>query len=114
MSELQPEMLTDEQISFQIISHSGQARSHILESLRRYREGDVEGCRTLVSEASEMISKAHAVHFHLIQKDAQGEGRPLTLLLMHAEDHLMSTQTMRDLVQELIEIFEKGRKGGAD
>jgi len=42
----------------------------------------------------------------MIQKEAGGEKTPFSLLLMHAEDHLMSTLTMKELVKEMLEIFK--------
>ncbi|KMM54398.1 PTS dihydroxyacetone transporter, partial [Bacillus glycinifermentans] len=40
--------LTHEQICFQLILHSGNARSKIIQSLREYREGSIEKAEELL------------------------------------------------------------------
>ncbi|MBD3108279.1 PTS lactose/cellobiose transporter subunit IIA [Bacillus sp. AGMB 02131] len=106
MEKLQLENLTDEQISFQIILHSGNARSKVIQALRVYREGRVEEAEALIQQAEEDLSVSHDIHFQMVQKEACGEASQFSLLLMHSEDHLMSTLTMKELVKELLEIFK--------
>ncbi|MEG7381931.1 PTS lactose/cellobiose transporter subunit IIA [Bacillus subtilis] len=98
--------LTDEQISFQLILHSGNARSCIIQSLRAYKEGNKEEADALIAKAERDLSAAHDIHFQMIQKESGGEAADFSLLLMHAEDHLMSTLTMKELVKELLELFQ--------
>jgi cellobiose PTS system EIIA component len=106
MEKIQIENLTGEQVSFQLILHSGNARSKIIQSLRVYREGNVEEAESLVAEAEQDLSIAHDIHFQMVQKESSGEKTEFGLLLMHSEDHLMSTLTMKELVKELLELFK--------
>ncbi|KXG08455.1 Oligo-beta-mannoside-specific phosphotransferase enzyme IIA component [Anoxybacillus sp. P3H1B] len=101
------EGLTAEQINFQLILHSGNARSKIIESLRQYRQGHTEEAERLVNEAEKDLSVAHSIHFQMIQEEANGKSASFSLLMMHAEDHLMSTLTMKELVKELIQLFKE-------
>ncbi|OYD09032.1 PTS lactose/cellobiose transporter subunit IIA [Paludifilum halophilum] len=107
MEKLKLENLTTEQINFQLISHSGNARSKIIQSLREYREGNTAESENLLAKAEEDLQGAHDIHFQMVQKEASGEKTDISLLLMHAEDHLMSTVTMKELVREMLEIFKK-------
>ncbi|KUR59864.1 PTS lactose/cellobiose transporter subunit IIA [Bacillus sp. AM 13(2015)] len=100
------EGLTEEQVSFQLILHSGNARSKLLEALKQYREDLEEQAFGLMKEAEEDLRHAHDIHFQLVQKEAGGETTSFSLLLMHAEDHLMSTITIKELVGELLPIFQ--------
>lgn len=104
--EINLEELTSEQINFQLILHSGNARSKVIQSLREYREGNVDEAENLLSQAEEDLNHAHGIHFKMVQKEAQGEKVEFSMLFMHAEDHLMSTLTMKELVIELLEIFK--------
>jgi cellobiose PTS system EIIA component len=106
MEKVQIENLTGEQISFQLILHSGNARSKIIQALRAYREGNVAESETLLAQAEHDLGTAHDVHFQMVQKESSGEKTEFSLLLMHSEDHLMSTLTMKELVKELLEIFK--------
>jgi cellobiose PTS system EIIA component len=106
MEKIQLENLTNEQISFQLILHSGNARSKVMQALREYREGNVSESDSLIVQAEQDLSVAHDIHFQLVQQEAKGEKTEFSLLLMHSEDHLMSTLTMKELVKELLEIFK--------
>ncbi|MDR0125134.1 MULTISPECIES: PTS lactose/cellobiose transporter subunit IIA [Bacillus] len=102
--------LTEEQISFQLILHSGNARSKIIQSLKVFRNNQTEEAFELFKQAEDDLSQAHEIHFQMIQKEAGGEKTNFSLLLMHAEDHLMSTMTMKELVGELLLIFQSMKK----
>ncbi|MED2941272.1 PTS lactose/cellobiose transporter subunit IIA [Bacillus swezeyi] len=99
--------LTGEQVCFQLILHSGNARSKVIQSLREYRAGSVQKAEELLVQAEEDLRQSHDIHFQMIQKEAGGEKNDFSLLLMHAEDHLMSTLTMKELVCELLGIFKE-------
>jgi cellobiose PTS system EIIA component len=108
MSELKLEELTEEQVCFQMILHSGNARSKVLQALRLYREGDIEKVNDMLTDAEEDLSLVHKVHFQLVQQEAAGQQRQeLSLLFLHAEDHFMSTLTMKEMVKEMIPIFQE-------
>jgi PTS system cellobiose-specific IIA component len=107
MEKIDLDTLTSEQINFMLILHSGNARSKIIQSLREYREGNVEEADNLLVQAEEDLRVSHEIHFKMIQQEASGEKVEFALLLMHAEDHLMSTITMKELVKELLEIFKQ-------
>ncbi len=106
MEQMKITNLTDEQISFQLILHSGNARSSIIQSLRAYKEGNKEEADALIAKAEQDLSAAHDIHFQMIQKESGGEEAAFSLLLMHAEDHLMSILTMKELVKELLDLFK--------
>ncbi|BAB07639.1 PTS lactose/cellobiose transporter subunit IIA [Halalkalibacterium halodurans] len=106
MEAIDFDQLSSDQIPFMIILHSGNGRSKILQALREYREGKEAEANDLLVEAEKDLNVAHEIHFKLVQQEATGEKTELSLLLMHAEDHLMSTLTMKDLVKELLEIFK--------
>ncbi|SFQ86290.1 PTS system, cellobiose-specific IIA component [Priestia endophytica DSM 13796] len=106
MTKLELDKLTEEQINFQLILHSGTARSKIIQSLREYREGNVESSNRLLQEAENDLQIAHDVHFQMIKREANGLKTEFSLLLLHGEDHLMSTLTMKELVREMLELFK--------
>ncbi|MCY8317143.1 PTS lactose/cellobiose transporter subunit IIA [Bacillus vallismortis] len=106
MEQIKITDLTDEQISCQLILHSGNARSSIIQSLRAYKEGNKEEADALITKADQDLSAAHDIHFQMIQKESGGDAAAFSLLLMHAEDHLMSTLTMKELVKELLDLFQ--------
>ena len=50
--------------------------------------------------------EGHRAHASLIQKEAEGEQTAFSLLLMHAEDQLMTTETLKIITEEFIDIYQ--------
>ncbi|GJM75775.1 PTS mannose transporter subunit IIA [Paenibacillus macerans] len=92
-----------EQTVMQIIASSGEARSLSLKAVRIAREGKLEEAEELVKQAKEKLKDAHKVQTKLIQAEGRGEKAEVTMLMIHAQDHLMNALTVRELIVELIE-----------
>ncbi|ADD01614.1 phosphotransferase system PTS lactose/cellobiose-specific IIA subunit [Thermoanaerobacter italicus Ab9] len=95
-----------EQIVFTIISHAGNARSNSFEALKYAREGNFEEAKKCLDKASEELLEAHHVQTDMIHKEAQGEKQEVTLLLVHAEDHLMNAILAKELITEMIDLYK--------
>ncbi|WP_040978585.1 PTS lactose/cellobiose transporter subunit IIA [Oceanobacillus jeddahense] len=100
-----------ESICMQIISNAGTARSLILEALQEARQGNFLKGEKKMNEANTFFVDAHQIHGQLIQKEAQGEGAPFSLLFMHAEDQLMNTETIKYLSKEMFFMYKKMQEG---
>ncbi|AGX42006.1 PTS lactose/cellobiose transporter subunit IIA [Clostridium saccharobutylicum] len=99
-----------ELIAFEIISNVGMAKSLALEALRDVREGKYDEAEKKMSEASDYIVKGHHAHASLIQKEAAGEKVEFSLIIMHAEDQMMAAETIKSLIEEMIEVFKELKK----
>ncbi len=97
---------------FKIIASSGDSRGAAFEALKAARKRDFEKARQKLVEAKEKINAAHMIQTKIITEEAQGEKRELTLLMVHAQDHLMSTLLARDLIEEMVHILEDSNNGG--
>ena len=96
-----------EEVVMGLIINSGQARSLAYSALKKAKEGDMAAARQLMTQSREALNAAHQVQTQLIESD-QGEGKiPVTLILVHAQDHLMTAMLARELVTELIELHRK-------
>lgn len=96
-----------ESICFQIISNAGTARSLIIEALQEAREDNFTEVENKLNEANQYFIEAHKIHAQLIQKEAQGDKVEFSLLFMHAEDQLMSTETIKHIAKELIHLYKR-------
>lgn len=99
-----------EEVVMQIIINSGEARSHCLNSLKLARQGKYDEAEALIVLAKERLSDAHAVQTGLIQSEIKGERIPASLIMIHAQDHLMNALTVRDLAVEMIEVLKMVKK----
>ena len=90
-----------------LIINAGMSRSLCFEALRQARAGQFAEADDLLRQAAEAANAAHGVQTRLIAAD-EGEGKiPVTLILVHAQDHLMTAMLARELVTELIELHRK-------
>lgn len=96
-----------EEIILNIIMHSGKARSYSMEAITAAKAGNFSAARGLIVRADEELGYAHTSQTSLIQGEAVNDKIEFSLLLVHAQDHLMTTMTFRDLAVELIEVYEK-------
>lgn len=60
-----------------------------------------------LQEGSETLANGHHEHHKLIQKEASGEKVEIQLLLIHAEDLLITTETLREVVTEFVHVYKK-------
>ena len=93
------------QTSFEIIAMSGEARSKAYEALGSAKQGSFEAASTLLAEAQISLDKAHNVQTSLITRAARGESMTLDVLLVHSQDHLMTSILALELIQELVELY---------
>lgn len=96
-----------ELIAFTIIASVGTARSCYIEAIQLAKSGDFDGAMKLIKEGEEAFIQGHHAHAGLIQKEASGESTPVNLLLMHAEDQLMSAEAFRMISEEFIEVHQR-------
>ncbi|GEN56365.1 PTS mannose transporter subunit IIA [Halolactibacillus alkaliphilus] len=90
-----------------IITHSGDAKSHAMKAIKAAREGDFEKADDSIKQAERAFVKAHHSQTALLTKEAQGEKTEVSLLMVHAQDHLMTSMTFTDLAKEIILLHQK-------
>ncbi len=94
-----------------IISYAGMAKSCYMEALQFAKQGKFDEAEEKITEGDQNFTEAHGGHFELLQTEME-TGEPQSCLLMiHAEDQLMASETLKTLVLELIELYkEKGER----
>lgn len=104
------EILSMEQIVMELVVNGGNARSKAMAAIKAAKGGDFESAKEKIKEANEALNKAHDFQTSLIQKEAAGESLEISLLMVHAQDHLMNAMTVRDLAKEMVFMYEEFRK----
>lgn len=100
MTELEQQIIT-------IISAAGDSKAKAFEGLKKVKEGKYAEAKALLEESRKADLEAHKVQTQLITAEMSGENKPeIGLLMVHAQDHYMTSQLARDLIEELIDIFE--------
>ena len=92
-----------ELVSFQIISAVGVAKSSYIEAMKIAENL----AKAKIKEGDQEFVKGHEAHAGLIQKEANGEKVVPNILLMHAEDQLMSAETIKMMALEIIKLNQR-------
>ncbi|MGL5055972.1 MAG: PTS lactose/cellobiose transporter subunit IIA, partial [Fusobacteriaceae bacterium] len=67
----------------------------------------IEEAEAMIKEAEKAIRQAHYVQTDLIQKEAAGEKMPISMVFIHAQDHLMTAISEKELIKRLIKTNAK-------
>ncbi|RDW20705.1 PTS lactose/cellobiose transporter subunit IIA [Oceanobacillus chungangensis] len=94
-------------ISFQLILHSGNARSSAIEAIYEAKKKNFEAARQKITESDKELNQAHTFQIKLIQEEAQGENFDIPIILVHAQDHFMTALTLKELANEIIDLRQE-------
>lgn len=97
-------------VAFEIILASGDGRTLTHEAFQMMRKGDLEGAEKKLEEANEAIVKAHNAQTKLLHDYAGGEKIEMEIIMVHAQDHLMTGMTLREMALEMLELYKKLEK----
>ncbi|MDU0462380.1 PTS lichenan transporter subunit IIA [Staphylococcus ureilyticus] len=97
----------NEQIIFEIISHGGNAKSLAYKALDAATAFNFEQANELMAESKQEMSKAHNIQTELIQSEINGDKVQTSLLMIHAQDHLMTAISEKNLIEKMIELYQK-------
>jgi len=96
-----------EQIIFQIILHGGNGRSAAMEAIQAAKHGSFTEAKEKLQEAAAALNEAHHVQTSLIQGEIRGDKMEISLLMVHAQDHLMNAMIVKEMASEIVELYEK-------
>lgn len=94
-------------LGMEIVAYAGEARSKLLNAVKEAQKGNKEKSDSLIEEAKDSLNKAHNVHTKLLAVEAKGEAEEMGLIMIHGQDHLMTTILLIDIVEHLCNIYYK-------
>ncbi|MBA8866285.1 PTS system cellobiose-specific IIA component [Pantoea agglomerans] len=91
-----------EQTMMELLINAGEARSSAMMAIQCARKRDWTGADAALAASDTAAKAAHKIQTALIGAD-EGSGKlPVTLILVHAQDHLMNAMLCRELAEELV------------
>ncbi|MDQ0201488.1 PTS lactose/cellobiose transporter subunit IIA [Neobacillus ginsengisoli] len=96
-----------EVVIFQIILHGGNGRSAAMEAIYLAKQGDFNGAKSKLKESANALNEAHHIQTSLIQSEIRGEKTEISLLMVHAQDHLMNAMIVKDLAEEIVDLYQR-------
>lgn len=98
--------MDSESIAMSLIAHSGDARSAAFQALAAARNHDYEKAEQLLEESKKSSVEAHKAQTELLFAEASGKKTELNVLLVHAQDHLMTSMLAQELIAEMIHLYK--------
>ncbi len=96
-----------ELVIMQLIMAGGNAKSAAVEAIRAAKAGTFDLAEAKLKEADSFMVDAHNAQTAMLTKEAQGEHATVSLLMVHAQDHIMNAITFRDLAGEIVELYRR-------
>ncbi len=94
-------------VAFQIILHSGTSRTLVHEAFQAMRSSDFETAEQKLEEANTELTEAHKAQTSLLQQYASGVEIKIEIIMVHAQDHLMTTMTLREVAVEMLHLHRR-------
>ena len=93
-------------VGFEIVAYAGDARSKLMIALNKAQNGEFEEAE----KAEECLIGAHNSQTDILGKEAAGEDLEMSFIMIHGQDHLMTTILLKELMKHLIELYKRGAK----
>ncbi|KAJ3615600.1 hypothetical protein Zmor_016292 [Zophobas morio] len=91
----------------QIIANVGIAKSNAVIAMSEARKYDFDKAKTLIKEAHKAMIVAENAHMEIVVQEAQGVQHEFKVLFMHAEDQMLTCQTLMIVAEEMIAMYKK-------
>ena len=79
-----------------------------LKALKFAYEGKFDKAREQIDKAAPQLQKAHELQTQeLLTREANGEKLSFNVLISHAQDYLMTTYIMKDMVVEIVNLYKQ-------
>lgn len=87
-----------------IIINAGDCKNHAYMALNNVNEGRYENADKELKLANDAIAKAHDGQTMFLHKEANGEKIEMSVLFVHAQDHLMTAISEKNLIEQIIDL----------
>src|SRR5699024_4507265 len=92
---------------FSTISNGGDAKAMAYEALQLAHSNKFKEAESKLKKANDTLTNAHNTKTKLIQAEINGEKVDMSLLMVHAQDHLMAAISEMSLIEEMITMSKR-------
>lgn len=103
-NELMEENKSIEEYAFQLIAYSGDARSSAFNALHAAKKGEFDEAKSLLEKCKESAVMAHKIQTEILTSEAGGNKFNISVLFVHAQDHLMTSMLAEELIEDMIDM----------
>lgn len=94
------------EVAMGLIAGAGDSRSYSMEALEAARNRNFDEAKACLEKASNAMVETHDIQTDLIREEMTGQGHSVSLLMVHAQDHLNLALIMRDIAEEFVNLYE--------
>lgn len=87
-----------------IIINAGDCKNHAYMALNKVNEGKYDEADEELQLANDALAKAHDGQTMFLHREANGEKINISVLFVHAQDHLMTAISEKNLIEQIIEL----------
>ncbi|MDR2103493.1 MAG: PTS lactose/cellobiose transporter subunit IIA [Treponema sp.] len=95
-----------EEQAMQLIVNAGNAKSSAMNAIAQAKRGNWGGMRAALVESDAAMTEAHKEQTDILQRSLDNPCQGMGMLMVHAQDHLMTAITIMDLAREFCELYE--------
>lgn len=95
------------EIAFELILHAGNSRSQSILAVREAEDGNFEKAEEHLKEAENELRLAHDIQTDLLQKEAEGDTHEISILMIHAQDHLAMAMSQKEVSLQIIHLYQR-------
>jgi len=95
------------EVAMGLIAGAGDSRAYCMEAIDYAREGQFDEAKDTLKKAVTAMIETHEVQTQLIRDEMEGKGEDISLIMVHAQDHLNLALIMRDVAEEFIALYER-------
>lgn len=92
---------------FEIVAYAGDARAQLLKALQLAEQGEFAEAEKLVADSGELIKEAHGAQTAMLAAEASGDAMEMSFIMIHGQDHLMTTILLKDVMNTLITLLKR-------
>lgn len=97
----------NEERVFGIIANAGDAKGVAYEALESAENFEFEKADELMEQAQKTMKEAHKLQTKMIHEEAAGNHVDVNIILIHAQDHLMTAMSEINLIERFIKMYKK-------
>lgn len=99
-------------VAMELIINGGNAKSSAFEAIEAAKQHKYDLASFKLKEADDFLVKGHNSQTSMLTKAAENAENPnyneeVPLIMVHAQDHIMTAIMFRDIANEFVELYKK-------
>lgn len=99
--------MENEQMSFQLILHAGNAKSYAMEAINNAKNNDFDKAYEKLDEAVKELTIAHKSQYDLLSSFSSGHKVDVDILMVHAQDHVSGAALLIEMAKEIVDLNKR-------